>query len=123
VILIDTSIWIDFFRHTQASLNDRLIELLENRLAVGLSTVFGELIQGARSEDEEKTILEFWNNILKVNEDTLFIEAGKLSNRYKLYSKGVGLIDCHLLAAAKLHNLSLWTLDRRLFDAYEKIVK
>jgi predicted nucleic acid-binding protein len=121
VILVDTSVWIDFFRQANPSLNDRMVELLENRLVVGLSSVFGELLQGARTEDEEKIILEFWAHLSKVNEDNLFIEAGKLSNKYKLYSKGVGLIDCHILAAAKAHNLNIWTLDKRLFDVIEKI--
>jgi predicted nucleic acid-binding protein len=123
VILIDTSVWIDFFRDRTPSLNDQMIELIENRLAVGLSTVFGVLIQGVRSLEEEKLILEFWTHIPKVNEDHLFIEAGKLSNRYKLMERGVGLIDCHLLAATRIYNLNLWTFDKRLFDAYTRIVK
>jgi predicted nucleic acid-binding protein len=123
VIIVDTSVWIDYFRGTDRSLTDKLVELLENRLAVGLSTVFGELLQGARSEDEEKLILEFWTSISKVDEGDLFIEAGKLSNRYKLFSKGIGLIDCHLLAASKIYHARLWTLDKRLLEAYNGMVK
>jgi predicted nucleic acid-binding protein len=123
VILVDTSVWIDFFRGRDIVLRDQLAEYLENRIVMGLSTIFGELIQGAKTDDEEKTILEFWNTIPKLNETQLFTEAGKLSNRYKLYSKGIGLIDCHLLAAAKLHDLNLWTLDKKLLEAYSKIIK
>ena len=119
--MIDTSVWIEFFRHKDFSLGDRLIEYLENGAAVGLSTVFGELLQGARNDEEEKIILEFWNNIPKLNEEYLFIEAGRLSNRHKLISKGVGLIDCYLLAAAKNYNLSVWTLDKKLLAAYAAI--
>jgi predicted nucleic acid-binding protein len=121
MILIDTSIWIEFFRDRDLSISDRLIEYLENGLAVGLSCVFGELLQGVKTEEEEKIILEFWRNIPKVDEKFLFIEAGKLSGRYKLITKGVGLIDCYLLAAAKTHSLNIWTLDRRLSEAFSTI--
>ena len=118
--VIDTSVWIDFFRNNDSVLSIQLIELLENRLAVGISSVFGELLQGAKNEGEERIILAFWKTISKVNEKDLFIEAGRLSNRYKLFSKGVGLIDCHILAAAKNNNLSLWTLDKKLFEAFQR---
>jgi predicted nucleic acid-binding protein len=121
--LIDTSVWVEFFRNANSTLSLQVIEFLENRIAVGVSSVFGELLQGARNEEEEKLILEFWKNIPKIDEINLFIEAGKLSNRYKLFSKGVGLIDCHILAAAKNNNLNLWTLDKKLFDAYQITVK
>ena len=100
-----------------------MIELLENRLVPALSTVFGELIQGVRSDEEEKVILEFWQYLPKVNEENLFIEAGKISNRFKLISKGVGLIDCHLLAAAFVNSLRLWTLDKRLSEAYSRMLR
>jgi predicted nucleic acid-binding protein len=121
VILVDTSIWIDFFRNRDHSLSDRLIEYLEIGMAVGLSSVFGELLQGVKTEDEERVVVEFWNNIPKVNEKDLFIEAGRLSSQYKLTAKGVGLIDCYLLAAAKIYNYDIWTLDQRLFEAFLKL--
>jgi predicted nucleic acid-binding protein len=35
----------------------------------------------------------------------------------RLMGSGVGWIDVHLLASAKLVGLSLWTLDRRLASA------
>lgn len=118
MILIDTSIWIDFLRNTHRLLSDRMVEHLEGGTAVGLSAVFGELLQGARTTAEEKVILEFWNNIQKVDERGLFIEAGKLSSQYKLFEKGVGLVDCYVLAAALRNDLDLWTADRKLMTAY-----
>lgn len=121
MILVDTSVWIDFFRDKNHSLSDRLADYLENGMAVGLSAVFGELLQGARTEEEEKVIFEFWNNIPKVEEKHLFIEAGKISSQYKLNTKGVGLVDCYFLAAAKIYHLNIWTLDKKLYEAYIKI--
>lgn len=121
MILVDTSVWIDFFRNTDHSLSDRLIEYLENGLAVGLSPVFGELLQGVRTEDEQRVVLEFWHNIPKVDETNLFIEAGKLSFKHKVARRGVGLIGCYLLAAAKANNCEVWSLDKRLLDAFSKL--
>lgn len=121
MILIDTSVWIEFFRNTDPPLVDQTIAHLENGTAVGMSAVFGELLQGARTADEEKLILEFWSNIPKVDERNLFIEAGKLSGRYRLFEKGIGLIDCYLLAATIQHDLDLWTMDRKLLAAYNRM--
>jgi predicted nucleic acid-binding protein len=121
VIILDTSVWIEYFRQGNEALTQKVVDYLDNGMVVGISAVFGELLQGARNEEEEKIILEFWQNIVKVDEQTLFVDAGRLSNKYKLLSKGVGLIDAYLLAAAKEHRLSLWTLDKRLADAFLKM--
>lgn len=121
MILVDTSIWIDFLRNTDASLSERLAGYLENGMAVALSPVFGELLQSVKTEYEEKAVLEFWSNLPKVDEKNLFLEAGKLSFRHKLAAKGIGLIDCYLLAAAKANNYDLWTLDKRLSDAFVRL--
>jgi len=108
-------------RNSDQDLVKQATEILENRLCIALGPIFGELLQSARTEEEERVILEFWKNLPKVNEEFLFIEAGKLSNRYKLFSKGMGLIDCYILAAVKTNNLKLWTLDKKLLDAYQTL--
>ena len=92
-------------------------EYLTTRQVCALSIVFGELLQGVRDEREEKIILDYWTNLPHVNEDALLIDAGKLSHQYKLFSKGVGLIDCFVLAAAKRYHLEVWTHDKKLIQA------
>ncbi|HTH57692.1 MAG TPA: PIN domain-containing protein [Cyclobacteriaceae bacterium] len=122
MILVDTSVWIEYFRQSNSSLSDKLELLIENNEVIALSCVFGELLQGIRNDSEEKTIVTFWQNLTKVDETNLFIEAGKLSAKYKLLTSGVGLIDSSILAAAIKHNLPLWTLDKRLNDSYSKLL-
>ena len=40
--------------------------------------------------------------------------------RHELYGRGIGYVDVHLLAAARLHgDATLWTRDRRLREAAE----
>jgi hypothetical protein len=88
---------------------------------VALSAVFGELLQGARNEAEEKIILEFWRDLPKVDETELFIEAGKLAFKRKFFTKGIGLIDGYILYAVKIHKFSLWTLDKKLLKEYQDL--
>jgi len=121
LIVVDTSIWIDFFRRVDPILEEKLIEYLEHRQIYGVSVVFGELLQGVRDEQEEKLILEYWKNLPKANEDSLFIDAGRLSFKHKLYSKGVGLIDCFIIAAAKSSQSEIWTHDKKLLQAYQLV--
>ncbi|MGH7520301.1 MAG: hypothetical protein ACREMI_03385 [Gemmatimonadales bacterium] len=37
-----------------------------------------------------------------------------LIDRAPLWERGIGWVDAHLLASARLDRLRLWTLDRRL---------
>jgi predicted nucleic acid-binding protein len=122
VIVVDTSVWIDFFRGTNQQLNDKLELLIENNEIIALSCVFGELLQGVKNENEEKTILDFWHNLTKVDETNLFIDAGRNSNKYKLLNSGVGLIDSYILASALKYNLSLWTFDKKLNEVYSSML-
>ncbi len=121
MILADTSVWIDFLRQTNTSVEKRMIVHLEEDDLITVSAVFGELLQGTKNEKENKTILDYWINVPKLEEDDLFIEAGKLSARYKLFKEGVGLIECYILAGAVAYGHELWTLDKNLLHAFKKI--
>ncbi|HMR57695.1 MAG TPA: PIN domain-containing protein [Cyclobacteriaceae bacterium] len=118
MIVVDTSVWIEFLRQSDDTIIDLLNAYIENGEAVALSLVFGELLQGAKNEAEEKQIIEFWNSLPKLNENAIMIEAGKLSYKRKLASKGIGLIDSCLLVACKSNKMSLWTLDKKLLEEY-----
>jgi predicted nucleic acid-binding protein len=119
--IIDTSVWIEFLRDKNETISLKVIELLENGMALGLSPLFAELLQGVKNEDEERVVLDIWANIPKVPESNLFIEAGKMSFRNKLISKGIGIVDVCILVAAKQNQANIWTLDRKLAEAYHKL--
>ena len=42
------------------------------------------------------------------------VEGLQLVEREKLDGRGIGWVDVHLLASARLSGVPLWTLDRRL---------
>lgn len=48
-------------------------------------------------------------------------EVLELIERGPLYGSGIGYVDAHLLAAARLAGAGLWTHDRRLHAAAERL--
>ncbi len=121
MILVDTSIWISYLKNDDLDNSDILLNYLDKGHVFTFSAIFGELFQGAINNKERGIIQVIWETLPKVDEDELFIRAGNLSSRYKLYNQGVGLIDSCLLVACLENNLALWTLDKKLQRAYDSI--
>ena len=51
MIIVDTSIWIEFFKGN-TKVFEELKELLEKGNVLGVEWIFGELLQGARDKRE-----------------------------------------------------------------------
>ena len=113
MVIIDTSIWIEFFK-TSTPYFESVDELLDRNEVIGLSFIFGELLQGVKNQRERRLITDFWTALPKIDETGLFIRAGIESGRHKWVDKGVGLIDSALLIASIESNAFLWTLDKKL---------
>ena len=107
MILADTSVWIDHFRLG----NKRLHSLLDTGDIVCHPFVVGELACGNLVNREEiLTLLKVLPAAVEAkNEEVL-----ALIERHRLDGTGLGWVDVHLLASAKLTKCSLWTLDRSL---------
>ncbi|MDX1959489.1 MAG: PIN domain-containing protein [Leptospiraceae bacterium] len=119
MILVDTSIWIEFFK-TKEPIFSELKELIESSEVIVHEIVFGELLQGCKSKSEETFILNYWENLNKIHSDGSFIEAGKLSFINKYYDKGIGLIDSVLIYQVKKKKIKLWTLDKKIINTLSK---
>jgi hypothetical protein len=107
MILADTSVWIDHFRRG----NDHFSDLLEKDRISLHSFILGELACG-NLKNRLKTLDWLQNlsfvTLAREEEALLFIET------HKLYGIGLGYVDAHILASAKLSGFALWTLDKRL---------
>lgn len=112
MILVDTSVWIEFFRGNQEFF--KLAELMEAQQVVTIGCIFAELLQGARSQKEVVVLMDYWANLPKLAEEQLWVEAGLLSCQNKYYAQGVGLIDLAILTATRKNQCRLWTLDKKL---------
>jgi predicted nucleic acid-binding protein len=107
VTLVDTSVWIDHFRHG----NERLRQLLEAGEVATHPMVLGELACGTLVRRAEiLRLLERLPGIAPAP-DTVVMQS--IESR-RLWGKGIGWIDAHLFTASLLEQVPLWTLDRRL---------
>ena len=118
MIIADTSVWIDYLKGHE-EITAMMRPYISKHQVVAISAVFGELLQGVKNKRERSIIEGFWEHLPKVDEQDLFINAGQISNEHKLYTNGVGLIDCYLLAAAVKFDLALWTKDKKLLKAVD----
>lgn len=121
MIIVDTSVWIEYLKGRNEEITHALRPRLQNRKVVAISAVFGELLQGVKNKREREIIQDFWKSLPHVDETDLFIEAGYIANEYKLHSKGVGLIDGYILSAALRHDLPIWTLDKKLDRVIDEV--
>ena len=119
MIIVDTSIWIEFFRGNEPHF-EQVSKILERNDALALSPIFGELLQGAKSNHERAILMDFWSNLPKLTENEMFIRAGAESSRNKWTDKGVGLIDAMIIVAAKETSSFVWTLDKKLQSLLKK---
>ena len=107
MVLVDTSVWV---HHLRAS-DRHLSSLLEAGEVICHPFIIGELACGnLKNRGEILTLLHALPSSPTVDHDEVlfFIEKNKLAG------KGIGLIDVHLLASARLSGIPLWTSDRNL---------
>jgi predicted nucleic acid-binding protein len=119
-VLVDTSVWIEFFRKKEPHFST-VSELMEADAICCTGIIYAELLQGAKTEKELATIKEFAHVFDFIAEtDALWEKAGELS--FNLRKKGIaaGLSDCYIAVAAQSANASLLTLDKH-FSAIKKL--
>ena len=108
MILVDTSVWIDHLRSTSAILS----ELLGDGEVLGHPFVLGELALGNLGRRAE--ILRMLRRLPQADSAS-HREVLQFVDREALFGRGIGYVDAHLLAAARLTaGTKLWTHDRRL---------
>ena len=107
MMLVDTSVWIDHLRHGDAALT----AALEAGQVWMHSFVLGELACGnLRSRVEVLGLLQALPPMpVSTDKEVLFF-----IDQHELMGRGIGYIDVHLLASARLGGAQLWTRDKRL---------
>ena len=108
MILVDTLIWIDHLR----SGDHRLVSLLERGEVLSHPSVVGEV--GLGSLRQRGAIIESLQALpmaVVAADDEVML----LIEQHRLFGRGIGWIDAHLLASARLTpGARLWTNDKRL---------
>ena len=110
MVLVDTSIWVRFLanRSPYAAELDRLLDIEE---AAGHNLIYGELLIG--DSGARKQLLNSYDLIHRVPAIGQ-ADVATFVRSHKLYGRGIGWIDAHLLASALVADTSLWTADEHL---------
>lgn len=115
MILADTSVWIDHFR----SHNAELAGLLDEGKVLIHDFVIGELATGNLRE-RELTLHRLQR--LPAIKTARQSEVLHLLEVQRLQGTGLGWVDLHLLTSARLSNCGLFTLDRGLREAAQRLL-
>lgn len=110
-VLVDTSVWVDHFRNTNAE----LVVRLSQDLVLMHPFVLAELDCGTPPAPRKRTLSNL--GLLRPCREASQSELLEFIERERLYGLGCGMVDLALLASALItSDTHLWTMDKRLFD-------
>ncbi len=104
-VLADTSAWVDHLRRG----NSRMSHMLAAGDVVAHDHVVGELCLGGLTGEKLATLQALHHCHVASHEEVMHLIAER-----RLAGRGLGYVDSHLLAAALIDRLQLWTLDKAL---------
>jgi predicted nucleic acid-binding protein len=112
VILVDTSVWVDHLRRGDSV----LVRHLNDGEVFCHPFVVGELACGnLKRRDEILSLLAAMPSATIATHE----EALLLSTEQRLFGRGLGWVDVHLLASSLLSRSTLWTRAKALKTAAE----
>ena len=114
MVLVDTSVWVDHFRRG----NSALAGLLDEGCVLCHPFIIGELSCGNLTQRDAIVLMLTALAAVPVAEHD---EALGFLRDERLHGRGLGWIDVHLLASARLTPCPLWTLDKALRSAAEDL--
>lgn len=124
MIIIDTTVWIDFFAGNSESHVNYLVELIRHDEDICIcGVILMEILQGIRDNNQNKKTAAYLKNLLylPMNYDT-FIQSAEIFR--SLRKKGITIrkpIDCMIAAVSLEHNIPLFHNDRD-FDYIEEYI-
>ncbi|MBI4607814.1 MAG: PIN domain-containing protein [Candidatus Rokubacteria bacterium] len=112
-VLVDTSVWVDFFRNLRAPVGETISALLRRGEACYTGLIEVELYRGAKGQAELDSLDILFKTIQRLPvSDSLYRKAGQLC--YRLARKGitVGTVDAMIATVALEYNCRLLSLDQ-----------
>lgn len=111
-VLIDTSVWIEFFRKKGSPVSSRLREFLNANQACYTGPIAVELYQGAKTKKEIQIVGQLLENIHYLDITRAHYHyAGLISQKAARKGKTFSTIDIIIAAVAHEEQLHLFTLD------------
>ena len=119
-VLIDTSVWIEFFRKKGSVVSLRLREFLNVGQACYTGPIAAELFQGAKTQKEIQIVGQLLENIHYVEiTRTHYHHAGLISQKAARKGKTFSTIDMIIAVVAHDEQLALFTLDSHFQEISE----
>jgi predicted nucleic acid-binding protein len=121
-VLVDTSVWVDYFRGVASPAADSLDSLLGEKQVVLCGTVELELLQGAKP-GEKAMLQELLSALPYVETERVdFQAAGEWLNGLRANGFQIPATDGLIASLCSRHHLLLLTLDKH-FDHFHHIKK
>lgn len=112
-VLIDTSVWIDYFAQRGTELVETVDHLLRQDLVATAAIIMAELNQGVKSSAEGKTLKTCFKPLHWIaGTDTHWEQAGALSWALRHAGRTVNLTDCYIASIASSAGASIYSLDK-----------
>lgn len=116
-MLLDTSVWIDFFEGNKDG--DKVKEILEYEKCYTSIVSIAEIVNWcARNNlDKDYYIKVMENNSFVINlKRSIVILAGRINFENKKFIKNWGMLDSFIYTTAKIYNIKLLTSDHHFKD-------
>ncbi len=110
--LVDTSVWVEFFRGKKISIKKRLEKLLDENRAVVSGIILAELLTGISNEKDQRFLEECFMGMpyLEATRE-IFATAGKMGAALRKKGITMPISDLLIAALARTHALIVLTLD------------
>ncbi len=122
MILVDSTVWIDYFYGRITPETDYLHRILgDGEIIVG-DIIMGEVLQGFRSDQDFEAAYEALGKFRQINIVNMDVAVQSARNYRSLRQRGVTIrktVDCFIATCAIIHDLQLLHGDRD-FDAFEQ---
>jgi predicted nucleic acid-binding protein len=116
-VLIDTSVWIDFFRRKESPVSPKVREYLKLNQVCYAGPIVVELYQGAKTQREIEILDQLFDTIsyIDITRDH-YHHAGMISQEAARKGEIFSTIDVILAVLAHDGGLSIFSLDRHFHD-------
>ena len=111
-IIVDTTIWIEFFRNPESTVANHLKDLLRQRRVIMVGLVMAEILQGVKAPKEANLVLTSFTK-LPYSEMTKgrWQQAGEVSASLRKKGATIPLSDLVVAACALAEGYEIYTLD------------
>jgi len=111
-IVVDTSVWIDFFNRPHSPVTLHLQSLLRNRQVVLVGMVLAEILQGIKNPEEARRVRESLDRLPFLETTRAkWQKAGELSAQLRRKGLTLPLSDLIIAATALQEEVAVFTLD------------